>query len=78
MTKTFTPNDVIRYVYDDISNKEKKAIENALICDSSLLDFYLTTLEAKETAEPAMKDPSDKTIENILNYSRSFQVNSNV
>lgn len=78
MTKTFTPNDVLRYVYDEISNKEKKAIENALSCNSDLLDFYLTTIEARNNARPVMKEPSDKSIENILNYSRSFQVSSNV
>ena len=40
MTKTFTQNDLIRYIYDETSNTEASEIQLALLCDDSLQEEY--------------------------------------
>ena len=40
MTKTFTQNDLIRYIYDETSNLESGEIQQALLCDGSLQEEY--------------------------------------
>ena len=36
MTKTFTQNDLIRYIYNETSQQETVAIQQALLCDEKL------------------------------------------
>jgi anti-sigma factor RsiW len=36
MTKTFTQNDLIRYIYDETSHEESIEIQKALLCDNAL------------------------------------------
>ena len=40
MTKTFTQNDLIRYIYDETSNAESSEIQQALLCSGSLQEEY--------------------------------------
>ena len=40
MIKTFTQTDLIRYLYHETTEKERKEIDNALICDSELRALY--------------------------------------
>ena len=76
MIKTFTQNDVLKYIYDELSFEEKSEIERALLKDNNLMDFYLDALDTAESLCSVLKEPSDRSIENILNYSRSFILNS--
>jgi hypothetical protein len=40
MTKTFTQNDLIRFIYDETSSLESSEIQQALLCDDSLQEEY--------------------------------------
>jgi hypothetical protein len=71
MTKTFTPNDVLRYLYKETSPVENVEIEEALLVSSELLDQYVQLTSIKEQLDKVRKSPSDRTIEVILEYSKS-------
>lgn len=77
MTKTFTQDDVIRYVYDEISDSEREELKQAIICDSELQDLYKELIAIKRQLDQSMKSPSDKVTESILNYSKSLNLLSN-
>ena len=77
MTKTFTQNDVIRYVYHETSAKETKEIEKALLCDAKLEEIFKEVLSMKADLNKAKKVPSDMVINSILNYSKSINLPSN-
>ncbi|UII34104.1 hypothetical protein LVD17_09785 [Fulvivirga ulvae] len=77
MTKTFTQDDVIRYVYDEISGEDREEIKQAIICDSELQDLYKELVAIKRQLDQSMKSPSDKVTESILNYSKSLNLLSN-
>lgn len=36
MTRTFTQNDLIRYIYDETSQEESIEIQQAVLCDGRL------------------------------------------
>ncbi|MBL6447468.1 hypothetical protein JMN32_14210 [Fulvivirga sp. 29W222] len=77
MTKTFTQDDVIRYVYDEISGEDREELKQAIICDSELQDLYKELIAIKRQLDQSMKSPSDKVTESILNYSKSLNLLSN-
>jgi len=40
MIKTFTQNDLIRYIYDETSHEEAIEIQQALLCNGRLQEEY--------------------------------------
>ena len=76
MIKIFTPNDVIRYFYNETSEEENKGIAQALIINTDLLETYMHLKQSAEKLDKLQKNPSDHVIDNILNYSKSKDLNS--
>ncbi len=71
MIQTFTQNDVIRYVYEETTSEENLLIQDALMHDAEMLEFYLDLVEVKLSLDNSYREPSGKTIDSILSYSRS-------
>jgi len=76
MTKTFTQNDVVRYLYDEIPAQEKARFEDALACNSELVDLFYELSAVKRSLDGAARNPSDHIIESILDYSKSLNLHS--
>lgn len=75
MTQTFTStqNDVVRYLYNETSIQENSLVEEALLFDKDLLDFYLDCADLKSGMDKIQLSPSDSAIERILSYSRNYK-----
>lgn len=76
MTKTFTENDLLRYVYSETSKIENVEIENALLCDQQLQESYSQLVSILSDLDRCVIEPSDRTIQGILDYSRSSNLPS--
>ncbi|WP_222933149.1 hypothetical protein, partial [Fulvivirga aurantia] len=76
MTKTFTQDDVVRYIYEETSEAENKEIEKAFICDSKLQEMYKELNSVKKRLDHSLKQPSDSVIQSIMNYSKSLNLPS--
>ncbi len=72
MTKTFTPNDVLRYLYKETNSAESKELEEAMHLHSNLLDQYVQLADIKEQLDQVRKFPSESTIQAILEYSDTY------
>ena len=70
---TFTQDDVIRYAYNELSDEENALMEEAMVYDTTLLDFYLDCIDLKAGLSKIMLTPPDRVIERVINYSRDFQ-----
>ena len=68
MIQLSTPNDVLRYVYEETTELENELIEESLVSDTELLTFYLDALETKHLMNKVVRTPSDRVVQNILNY----------
>jgi hypothetical protein len=76
MIKTFTQNDLIRYIYQETNDQENKDIEEALLFDNKLFDAYRKIMEVTEKLNCIDQSPSEKVINKILNYSKSVNLHS--
>lgn len=72
MTKTFTPDDILRYLYKETSEEENQQLEEALLCDADLLDTYLSMASTMALLDGVNVTPSKRTIDGILEYSQSI------
>jgi hypothetical protein len=75
MTKTFTYDDVVRYLYAETTESENDLIVEALALDDDLMNFYLDSLEIKSQMNKIVRIPSDKTIEKVIKFSSQYSVN---
>lgn len=73
MIKTFTQNDLIRYLYHETTEKEEQEINKALLADSELRAMYTSMSAIKKEMDNAQLEPSPATVLNILSYARSKQ-----
>ena len=72
-TFTNTQDDVIRYLYNETSNQENTLIEETLLHDVDVLDFYLDCADIKTGLDKIQLSPSDRAIDKILSFSRNYQ-----
>ena len=70
---TLTPDDVIRYAYNELSDNENAVMEEAMVYDHELLNFYLDCIDLKAGMSKIQLSPPDRVIEQVMNYSRNFQ-----
>jgi len=75
MFKTFTQEDSLRYIYNEMENEEKVLFEHKLTNDSS---FFRCYLEFKETItfidSTALFEPSTLSIALIKSMSSSYKL----
>lgn len=72
MIKTFTEDDLIRYVYGESSQTEKTEIENALICDNELEEKLINIKSGALSLDGLIYHPSLVTIRKIMEFSASY------
>lgn len=73
MIKTFTQNDLMRYLYHETTQKEEQEITRALLADNELRELYQSMSAMKNEMDKAQLEPSSGTVLNILSYSRNEQ-----
>ena len=76
MTKTFTRNDLIRYIYHETTESEKKEIEQKLLLDNHLFEKYKDLAEVSMELDRVELSPSEKVINKILNFSKNINLHS--
>jgi hypothetical protein len=74
MTKTFTQNDLIRFIYHETTEEEALEISRVLSFDRELQLHYRELLLAKDQIDKAQLEPSPAVVENILRYAHGLEV----
>lgn len=65
MIKPFTPNDLIRYIYQEMTEVEQDLLVQALHSDESLMQEYLEMLSTLDQLEQIQLSPSEKVVKAI-------------
>lgn len=73
MTRTFTYDDVVRYLYSETTENENLLIIEALSLDDDLMSFYLDSVNLKSQMNKIVKVPSERAISGILKYSEEYE-----
>jgi hypothetical protein len=78
MIQIFTQNDLIRYIYHEMSEEESDKMAEALLFDDELMDSYqkLRTTKQMVETENLNFEPPRRVVDNILNYSKSFDLHT--
>lgn len=76
MIKTFTQDDLVRYIYKETTPEESSEIEIAMLFDEQLAEAYADLFSVVNDLEASMKSPSEKTIDAIISYSKSYHLHS--
>lgn len=71
MTKSFTPNDLLRYIYREMSEGESEQFEQALHKNETLMQEYLGMLSTIEQLDQLILEPSEKVVKAILKRAKS-------
>ncbi|HSY62643.1 MAG TPA: hypothetical protein VK796_12250 [Cytophaga sp.] len=74
MIKTFTQNDVIRFVYDEVSAEERSQFNDLLLIDSGFQKLYFNYTKTKLVIAKSTLEPSENVINRILTYSKSLNL----
>jgi hypothetical protein len=74
MTKTFTPDDLTRFLYDEMSETEKVEFCNQLLCDPELYENYQESKALKKRLDEIRLNAPAHVIESILNYSKNLNL----
>ncbi|TMI80813.1 MAG: hypothetical protein E6H10_13135 [Bacteroidetes bacterium] len=67
---TFTPEDLLLYLYKETSEKQTTAIEDALKQDWTLREKLAVLKISLERLDGIKKSPRTRIVLNILNYAR--------
>ncbi|MCH6200164.1 hypothetical protein MMU07_11260 [Aquiflexum sp. LQ15W] len=71
MTKSFTPNDLLRYIYQEMSEGENELVVQALRSDDHLMQDYLDMLSTLDQLNQLILTPSEKVVKSILRKANS-------
>jgi len=73
MIKTFTKNDLLRYLYDELPTLEREEMISVQLTDGEVEHETEELEDVKKVLDNfVMKAPQD-AVDNILAYSRSFK-----
>lgn len=76
MIKTFTQDDLIRHIYKETTQEESSEIEMAMLFDEHLAEQYSEILSVVNDLDGALKSPSQRAIDSIVSYSKSYHLHS--
>jgi len=71
MTKAFTPNDLIRYIYQEMNEGENERLVQALREEGTLMQEYLEMLSTIDQLDQLILEPSEKVVKCILRKAKS-------
>ncbi|PIQ19651.1 MAG: hypothetical protein COW65_19550 [Cytophagales bacterium CG18_big_fil_WC_8_21_14_2_50_42_9] len=74
MTKIFTQNELLQYVYNELESNTQALLEANLIFDQQLAEECAELLLAKASLNQIEMGPGEKTVNAILNYSRNLSL----
>jgi len=74
MNKTLTLEDLILFAYDENGTKKPEEIIDAISKNEEFIDEYYSIVKIKQELDSIQEEPSERTINNILNYSKALNV----
>ena len=69
MPNNYTQDDLILFIYDELTEKEKFSIQKALETDAELFKVYHSLLQVVGSLDTLNYEPSASTVDIILEHS---------
>lgn len=72
----YTPNDLVRYIYDETSRAENEMIEILLQTDTKFKTLFDQLTSSKDNLDDLIESPSDDVVRRIINNAQSLDMHS--
>ena len=72
MIQTFTKNDLVKHLYQELPHPENQWMNDVLSADGEMADLRQDMQQAKEMLDENLVEPSDAVVDRILAFSRGF------
>ena len=76
MQLLFTPEDLIRYLYNETSTEKTSAIDAALREDWTLREKLEVLKASTQRLDSIIESPRMEVLQRVMNYARETEVNS--
>jgi patatin-like phospholipase/acyl hydrolase len=73
MIKTFTQNDLLRYLYDELPNQEREEMMQAQLTDGEVEHDTEELEDGKKLLDGFMLKAPQDAVDNILAFSKSLK-----
>lgn len=70
MAQNYTENDLLRYLYQEVSEKEKLEMEAQLLVNVKLQKAFVLLKNGMESLEKLSEEPSLTSVDIIMEYSQ--------
>ncbi|MGB0523019.1 MAG: hypothetical protein ACPGJS_08670 [Flammeovirgaceae bacterium] len=74
MYQNIFPNNIIKYIYKELTEGERAELVPELFQNNQLNEELNELLTLKEQLDQVELTPSEKCVDNILNYSKTFEL----
>lgn len=74
MHRTFTKEDLLRYLYGEMNREERQELRSVILEDNTLQSEFLALKEAKECLNKGRVSPSTFAVNNIMSYAKALTV----
>ena len=74
MHRTFTKEDLLRYLYGEMNREERQELRSVILEDNTLQSEFLALKEAKECLNKGRVSPSKFGVNNIMSYAKALTV----
>ena len=76
MIKTFTRNDIVRFLYGEMTESEMADFRMSLSSDYDLKESLHDHMTLLKDMDESMISPPERIINNILTYSKNYKAKS--
>ncbi|MEN7547775.1 hypothetical protein AAG747_07640 [Rapidithrix thailandica] len=78
MTTKISATEILKYLYKEVSEEEKRKFEEKLKNDAQFQEEFYSFLHLKKELDGLEKAPSEKSIQKILDFSKSFDLKKSI
>ncbi len=70
MHESYTEDDLVRFIYNEVSQKEYREIKSAIESDTELSNAYLSLYKVVKQLDMLAMEPQSSTVEIIVEHSQ--------
>ena len=74
MTKTFTENDLVRFIYNELTQREKNDLQYQLLKNGALRRRLFELESMKEDLDEVLVKAPRRAVDKIMAFSKGFEV----
>ncbi len=74
MIKTFTRNDLVRYLYQETTIEENHLIKQALLTNDRLNEEYFELVKCKSEMEEVEEGPSSRCVNKVMDIAKNTHI----